>query len=100
MKTNLRYFYSIFFCTVGFVAIKHFYFYMTNKNELDFNLVDNIAIGGASGIILTQILLTHNIRNTIYGGVFGIFYGIFFNQCVNLFVNRRKHKAEKMGINF
>jgi hypothetical protein len=96
MKTNIRNFYSIIIPVVGLAAIKNIYTYYRNINDLELRQDDYFFIGIFSGILFSQTILGTNFL--LYGLVIGGMYGHFYYVMLNYFINKRRKKAEKIGI--
>ena len=96
MKTNTRIFYTIFLGTFGLAVIKNLYFYLRNKNEMEINKLDFMTVGALGGVYLGQISLGGVY--VLFLGSIGIFYGYIYASLINFFVNRRRRRAEKIGI--
>jgi hypothetical protein len=97
MKTNTRYLFSILCGIIGIWTIKHFYFYLVNRKELDLVLLDYIKVGIVSSVFLNYLIF----GKTQYLGrllALGIGYSIFYNRLISYYKNRKVYRAEKLGI--
>lgn len=81
---------------IGVCLIKNFYFHQRGAKELDANIKDLAFIGTASGLYVTS--LSFGLNYTLYGGILGMIYGVLYQILLRYFVNRRKKKAENIGI--
>jgi hypothetical protein len=81
---------------IGICLIKNFYFHQRGAKELDANINDFAFIGTASGFYVTS--LSFGLNYILYGGILGMIYGVIYQMLLRFFVNRRKRKAESIGI--
>ena len=98
MKSNMRYFYSIFAGVIGIWAIKHLFFVINNKKELDLSLNDFALVGSISGFYLSNLIFSNSFKYSLVGTFIGLFYGILYVKCIKYFVNKKIKKAKKLGI--
>jgi hypothetical protein len=83
--------------TIGVAAIKHMYFYLRHRNEMDLNLEDYSIIGASSGAFFSQVALG-GMNYLLIGASIGVCYGLFYCAVERFFVYRKKKLAEKIGI--
>jgi hypothetical protein len=98
MRPNTRYLFTIMSGFVGVFIIKQSYYYFRNRKELDLNIIDFLSIGGLSGIYISCLACSYNLKFLSLGLFFGLYYGLFYNFCTKFFVNRKKNRAAKIGI--
>src|SRR4051812_25196911 len=98
MRTNTRYLYTIVTGVIGIWSVKHMYYFFTQRKELDMLFKDFAVVGGLCGIFITMLVFRIDFKMLFLGGACGFFYGAFYGTMMRFFVNKRKKKAEKIGI--
>lgn len=98
MKYNTRYLYTLFGSGIGIWIIKYFYFYLRERDELDFKYEDYAIIGGISGVYFANFFVPMTLKNVVFSCLVGVSYGFLYNFLMFYVVNKNKRNAEKIGI--